>query len=1360
MSEFTADAPEAQPESSPLRQQLVRLAIETWKRQLIDLGGRNNLLYFRDLKVGTLDLTSIIDTEAAARLIEGRATRLSQLFLDPDRLKDAARRARTIRAKAVENAEERGLQTLHAGIGLATWRSDRSASTPNAPVLLYNLTLKPIGVSGEDFEVQVDPLPEINPTLLHLLETDFGEKMPAFEPDVEPETLRDAPELLDRVRRQFRSIPGFAIEDRIIAGNFSYAKLPMVHDLDRAADEIAAHVLLSSIAGDAGAREEIRERHAAAERIQMPVVPPPRDEFLILDADSSQSRVIAAAVTGADVVVIGPPGTGKSQTISNLIATLAARGRSVLFVAEKRAAIEAVVERLNNRGLGDLVLDLHDGATNRRKVAEDLQRTLAATGNALEPDLTRLHQQLSRRRDELEAYADQLHLKVAPWDISAFEAQSRILGIPANSRTEIRLRGAILDTTSGTAMSNASEDARRFIELGGPRLTLDESPWSDAYAMGQIAEPAIVENVLEHLHSLRLDDMPKLRAEARRLAAAAALREPTTLGEIRELVDLLEGVQTLLESFRPELLEADTRTLSEEMLPASKGVGRLVASLFDGGYRKARQELRSLALSPLSDSALLAGAELALSISTTWAAIGVGGSRPATVDFNPLQALYEPAQEDIAVLTGHGVLAAPLGTLDEIEARLAALDGDRALLTRFPELHRLESEIRVANFGPVLDESLQRNGTAEEAAAAIEHAWLASVLERLYVQHPALAAFEGVAQDVAVSEFGIADRSHIGVADKRVRRAWAERAVATRDAFPDEALQVARQASLKRRHMPIRDLFEHAEHVLTAVKPCWVMSPLVVAQVLPARPCFDVVIFDEASQILPADAACSLLRANQAVIAGDPHQLPPTTFFSSGTDDEPDDDEGPDEAEARLIAADTALTQGQESILDVLTALLPPPLGTRVLSWHYRSKDERLITFSNAQESLYEWSLTTFPGALPGDAISHVLVPHRAGNNGPTASNSDEVQRVVELVLEHATLRPAESLGIIGLGVVHADRIAEALRLAAANSPALAAMLDEERDERLFVKNLERVQGDERDAIILSVGYGKNADGRMRYNFGPINQQGGQRRLNVAITRARRRITVVSSFSGAEMDPARLNGIGPVMLRDYLLYAESGGKNLGLRALTRPALNPFERDVKQHLEARGLTLVPQFGASGYWIDFAVMHPVRPGEPILAIEADGVMYHSSASARDRDRLRQEHLERLGWKFHRIWSTDWFRSREAEVERAVAAYEEAVGLSGESAAGTILEEAEALDWLPEEDVATPGARGKRPAVRAGMPIGEYSLNQLVAVVRWVKSDGRLYTEDELLSEVMKALGFTVRGKRIVPAILQAISFESRQ
>jgi very-short-patch-repair endonuclease len=542
------------------------------------------------------------------------------------------------------------------------------------------------------------------------------------------------------------------------------------------------------------------------------------------------------------------------------------------------------------------------------------------------------------------------------------------------------------------------------------------------------------------------------------------------------------------------------------------------------------------------------------------------------------------------------------------------------------------------------------------------------------------------------------------------------------------------------------------------------MSPLVVAQVLPARPCFDVVIFDEASQILPADAACSLLRGAQAVVAGDPHQLPPTTFFMSSAE-EAEEEENEDETDPEVAAevheaADRELTQGQESILDVMRALLPPPWGTRVLNWHYRSKDERLITFSNAQESLYGWSLTTFPGALPGDAIGHVLVEHTPMASSQMNSSPAEVQRVVELVIEHATNRPDESLGVIALGITHAERIAEALRLAATTNPALAVIGAEDREEPLFVKNLERVQGDERDAIILTIGYGRTADGRMRYNFGPINQQGGQRRLNVAITRARRRMTVVSSFTGGEMDPARTRSVGSVMLRDYLLYAESGGKNLGLRALAKPALNPFEEDVTEHLEARGLVVVPQFGASGYWIDFAVMHPERPSQPVLAIEADGVMYHSAQGARDRDRLRREHLERLGWRFHRIWSTSWFRQREAEVDGVMVAYEAALRPETQpgAAPSTLFDIPDQPEmWLPPEAEGDESERDPWPRVPRGMQIGDYSPSQLRAVVRWVKSDGRLYTEEELLAETMRALGFRVRGSRILEALQRAILLE---
>ncbi len=202
------------------------------------------------------------------------------------------------------------------------------------------------------------------------------------------------------------------------------------------------------------------------------------------------------------------------------------------------------------------------------------------------------------------------------------------------------------------------------------------------------------------------------------------------------------------------------------------------------------------------------------------------------------------------------------------------------------------------------------------------------------------------------------------------------------------------------------------------------------------------------------------------------------------------------------------------------------------------------------------------------------------------------------------------------------------------------------------------MQGDERDAILISIGYGKSSDGRMLYRFGPINQEGGERRLNVAVTRARSRIGVISSFSSTDMDPARLRSAGAQMLRDYIAYRESGGTDLGTRTRPNIELNPFERDVRSQLTAAGLDLECQVGASGFWIDFAAKHPIEPGRYVLAIEADGAMYHPSQTARDRDRLRQDHLERLGWKFHRIWSTDWFHHREREVARTVAAFEAAV------------------------------------------------------------------------------------------------------
>jgi very-short-patch-repair endonuclease len=362
------------------------------------------------------------------------------------------------------------------------------------------------------------------------------------------------------------------------------------------------------------------------------------------------------------------------------------------------------------------------------------------------------------------------------------------------------------------------------------------------------------------------------------------------------------------------------------------------------------------------------------------------------------------------------------------------------------------------------------------------------------------------------------------------------------------------------------------------------------------------------------------------------------------------------------------------------------------------------VAFSN--ERIYGGALTTFPGVARDDVLRHVVVGQDGSGSGDGVSA--EVSEVVRLILEHARTRPGESLGVIALGVKHAERVDAALRaaLAAATAPtagpspsgsagsagvaavaAAAAARDAARDleaffaedvpEPFFVKNLERVQGDERDAIIISVGYGKHPDGRMRYQWGPLLRDGGERRLNVAATRARRRLTVVSSFSSHDVDPSRLTAPGARMLAEYLEYARAGGVPVaaagyghgtgqppeagaaGFANDGQGDAGPFHADVAARLAELGITVVPQYGVGGYRVDFAAAHPDDPSRMILAIEADGAGYRDSGSVRDRDRLRKEHLERLGWRVHRLWSTAWFTDPAGELAKLRTAFDSAVG-----------------------------------------------------------------------------------------------------
>jgi len=1332
------------------RQRLIEAAVKAWERQLVDRGARNTLLYYKDLKQGTLDLSDS-DSDAVKALLAGRTVALSRLFSDPEKLTTAAKRARTVRAKATENFEERGLRTLYLARGMATWTNSRGTATPAAPMLLAELALTARGGAAEDFDLTLSDDWDFNPTLLHLLEVELSISLDAEKlDDLANSGGLDA--VVEEVAAATSEIAGWYVETgRIVVGNFSYAKLPLVRDLELALEsgELYANDLLAAIAGDPGARDAVRARQSDV-AINEPDVIPPQDEFLVLDADASQSSVINAAVRGADLVIEGPPGTGKSQTIANLIGTLAARGKRVLFVAEKRAAIDAVLDRLRNVGLGGIVLDLHGGVPSRRALAEELAKTLAGALSAPLPNVTDTQARLVRRRRELLDHNEALHRQREPWGISMYEAQAGALTDDDMLRVDARFVGNVLETLTAETFAQAANELDRFVSLGGLQLRAGFGPWAAAFQAGSITAAEHAQAVQQALTQLSSGTLPDAKQWINYVCTNSGLRSPETISGWAQTLDLINEVAATLTVFEPDIFhDADGRALEAicaAMEPAARsGLSGFCAWHFNRAVRSARRQLLRLwrANKP-SRRELYAAAAAALQQRQRWATFTIDGSAPRVPEQlaearSSIQQITADL-DDIGGWLGRSDLATL--SLTELNQLLQALAGDQTTLSRLPELHRLHQALCRYGLDEFLAEISLRQLRPDQAVAALRFAWCTSITDLLSMTDPVLVALDSSEQDRRVQDFCDADRKHIDSGPQRILRAVAERAVRAQDEHRDQADIVEKEARKQRRHRPVRELFQIAPDVLTALKPCWVMSPLVVAQLLPPVACFDVVIFDEASQITPADAVGALLRANQAIVAGDTKQLPPTRFFASTT--AADDGEADDEM---------ALTRDMESVLDVMGALLPPPKGTRRLRWHYRSRDERLIAFSNAQASLYDWSLTTFPGVAGDDCIKHVLVDRGVSVDGE--SSDEEVRRVIDLILEHARNRPHESLGVIAMGIKHADRISEALRRARAENPELDEFFDlgpegGTYDEPVFVKNLERVQGDERDAIILSVGYGKTPDGRMQYRFGPLNNDGGERRLNVAITRARQRMTVVSSFESANMDPNRLNKEGARMLKRYLEYVESGGAHLGNVAKDKPDLNPFERDVRDKLVDAGIPLVAQFGCSGYYIDFAAQHPTKPGRMVLAIECDGASYHSSETARDRDRLRQEHLERLGWRFHRIWSTEWFRHREREIQRARDAYDAAV-----LAADDLPTAVAVASPAPAPAVSAVATRGPRPALPRYPSIDDYTDEQLVQLIRWINSDTLLRTQDALIDEAMRELGFTRRGSRIVARLTAAIA-----
>ncbi|WP_137725716.1 DUF3320 domain-containing protein [Prescottella subtropica] len=550
-----------------------------------------------------------------------------------------------------------------------------------------------------------------------------------------------------------------------------------------------------------------------------------------------------------------------------------------------------------------------------------------------------------------------------------------------------------------------------------------------------------------------------------------------------------------------------------------------------------------------------------------------------------------------------------------------------------------------AGFAPVLAELAKSRRAAGTVAQSIEYAALEAWIDETVRRDGRLSGYRAVDRDGAVERFRELDRALMNDAHARVIERCNERV--PRSLTSRAAQLITREAEKKTRHKPVRALLEEAGALVQQLKPCFMMTPLAVSQFLSSSMRFDVVIFDEASQVLPSDAVNCVYRGRQLIVAGDQKQLPPTDFFSASTDLV--DDEDGDELDVFQSVLDLAKGAGG------LTSL--------PLNWHYRSRHEDLITYSNYR--FYDGKLFTFPSAVFDAANLGVeLIPvNGTYRRGTSRDNPVETAKVVERVLYFAEHHPGESLGVVTFSSAQADAVQAALELQSAEYPMLAKLLgDHDRLDGFFVKSLENVQGDERDVIIFSLGYGPDENGKFTMNFGPLNRDGGWRRLNVAITRARQRVEIVSSFRAADMPSSSNEAIRH--LKNYLDFAERGQKALALELddSLGDVESPFEEQVIDRIRSWGYDVVPQVGVAGYRIDMAVRHPDKPGSYAIGIECDGAAYHSSRTARDRDRLRESVLRNLGWEIHRIWGLSWWRDRNVQEKRLRAAIEEAVAAEG--------------------------------------------------------------------------------------------------
>ena len=1305
-----------------------------WERKLLDLSLRNMLINMRVTKsvvpVLSADIGSLEDAlfdgeafqvmprpadvgvnpaaESQIELLnklgelsefisfESKHKRLYSIYSEKDLSTSLTKMYRSAKA----SLEENGASTLYLALGMLRWfEQKKNAQARYAPIVLVPIDIVRKS-AGRGYAMQMrDEDSQINITLLEFLKQNYEITIPGMNPPPQDEHGMDMPKIFAMIRKAVMSMEMWDVLEVAVIGNFSFSQFVMWNDIHNNRDFLEGNKIVHSLIEgavdwDCTIPEEVDQEEA----------------YLPVTADASQLHAINMAAAGVSFVLHGPPGTGKSQTITALIANALTKGKTVLFVAEKRAALEVVQKRLAALGIDDFCLKLHSNKATKKAVLNQLRRGLEIDMEGTKTDYEQRIADIHAMRTELDAYAKALHKK-RNFGKSLHQLIDLYESIP-ETKEQVKFPVSDIKNITEGDLSSQKNHLERLISAGRAIGHPYQHPLA-AVKKAQYSQHLKTE--LEPAMRNYLSVLDNIQAQMADFAASAGIKNPVTKAEwnqVSELIRCMESTEKMPAFLRTtdsverefsvpeEYLEKREKFEQKKAEMLSKWNENFLSqdmSTYHAKYEEANKKV--FFLKGKAQAALTAELQLFAGFTVETEQIPLYlteitayqqeerkmEAAEAELSYDWKQILKEHLTNEelqsykVQIQNQRKSMVRFAGVLQEIEARgiLSTLvRKGKALFSIWNSMEAAERKVaellelkfcdkkadwienRKALCSCILENAAalkdwivyqqnvdlcRKNGLAPICDAyekglpheVVLNVYLRSIYRAIILgvieSEPVLNGFTGTGFQVQIGQFKKLDQECMQLTKEEMFYRLSSQLPSVSDSVEvsRELNYLRRAISSNGRGISIRLLFEQIPHILQRLCPCMLMSPISAAQYLKAEnDLFDIVVFDEASQLPTCKAVGTLARGKNAVIVGDPNQMPPTSFFAGNSVDE-----------------DNLDIEDLDSILDDCLALGMPSAH---LHWHYRSRHESLIAFCNRE--FYENSMLTFPSVNDRQRRVSMVKVEGFFDRGKSRVNEGEAQAIVaEIKKRYADPeQKKQTIGVVTFNVNQQTLIEDLLQeeyQKDLNFDKWANM----GEEPLFVKNLENVQGDERDVILFSVAFGPDAEGKLSMNFGPLNRDGGWKRLNVAVSRARCEMVVFSVMTADQINLRRTKAKGVESLKYFMEFAQNGKLRGDYRQNEAVKNQGIKAKICRALANAGYEYQLNVGHSKFKVDIAVINPDHPEEYLLGIMTDGDSYCQSANTKDREVAQFEVLKGLGWKLYRIWTMDWWDDPQKEITK---------------------------------------------------------------------------------------------------------------